>query len=265
MHYYVNLDRSPERRSHMEAALAKAGIEAERIAAVDGSEMSEEERRAWSPPGPGRLLLPGEIGCFLSHRRGWERFLATEATHALFMEDDAVLSSHFGDVLRRMPKWSRGTHIVQLEVREHGRRLVGHGGRWIGTGHRLRRLHDPAMGTAAYVLSRDAAEMALARSQTFRTPVDAFLFVDSRGPFGGTPRHIVLPGVVIQADRQPGSEVSDDVKSSLIGDVSLRAGRAAPKETEGRRPAPRKPTSKAGRLWREIRHFARYTKLRFKP
>ena len=265
MIYYINLDRSPERRSHMEATFAKAGLDATRISGVDGFAMSEEERRRWNPPGRGRLQLPGEIGCFLSHRRAWEEFLATDAPHAVIMEDDAVLSSHAGEVLRRLPEWSKGTHIVQLEVREVGRRLVGLGGRRIGTGHRLRRLHDVVLGMAGYVISREAAEVALAQSETLHDPVDRFVFDDERGPFGAYRRHVVLPGIIIQADRQAYSEVSEDVKSSIIGEVDARAGRNAPKKPGGSRLSLATRKSEADRLWTEVRHFARYTKMRFKP
>jgi hypothetical protein len=84
--YFINLDRSGDRRAAMEAQLARAGLgEAyQRFAAIGG-----EGRPA------GCRLLPGQYGCFRSHHD----LLAAappDGRHVHVLEDDAVLAPDIG-------------------------------------------------------------------------------------------------------------------------------------------------------------------------
>ena len=38
----------------------------------------------------GRGLQPGEVGCYLSHKKAIEQFLSTDAPYAIVFEDDAI-------------------------------------------------------------------------------------------------------------------------------------------------------------------------------
>jgi GR25 family glycosyltransferase involved in LPS biosynthesis len=87
---YINLDRSPERRTRMEQQLADLNLEAyyRRFPAVDGKTLSL----------PNSPLKPGEIGVFLSHCRALEQARSTgQCVHML--EDDALLSRHVAPVI----------------------------------------------------------------------------------------------------------------------------------------------------------------------
>ena len=69
------------RLDHMDALMARLPG-AEVLPAVDGRVMSEAERGAICRPVLHRPAYPfppkpGEIGCFLSHRRAWERIVAS--------------------------------------------------------------------------------------------------------------------------------------------------------------------------------------------
>ena len=76
----VNLPRHTERLAKVTAVLQDAGIEFDTIAAVDGALLSPAELEA-NVTAAGRLLLTrGMIGCFLSHRRCWERCVASGTT-----------------------------------------------------------------------------------------------------------------------------------------------------------------------------------------
>lgn len=91
--YYINLDRSQERREYMESELRRVGIydHYERFSAVDGKALAEVR---------GPLAAP-EIGCFLSHSavvdlpHGDEPFI-----HIL--EDKARLATTFDAVVTRL-------------------------------------------------------------------------------------------------------------------------------------------------------------------
>ena len=77
-HYYINLDRSPDRRAHMESHLGAHNLAMERIAGIDGHALSDNTPgvdRALYRRCHGRNIRPGEIGCYLSHLRALEVFL----------------------------------------------------------------------------------------------------------------------------------------------------------------------------------------------
>ncbi|MBR1608613.1 MAG: glycosyltransferase family 25 protein [Kiritimatiellae bacterium] len=101
--YVINLDRSPERLAETKRQLDAAGLPFERFPAVDGRALSPAERREACPPlrfwlaNGFRSVLPGEIGCALSHRGVWERIADGPGDVAAVFEDDAVLDA---DALR---------------------------------------------------------------------------------------------------------------------------------------------------------------------
>jgi len=81
--YYINLDRSPDRRAVMDAQLARLGLTERyrRFVAVDGS-----------PPGiVSPTLTASELGCFASHHV-LLRSQTESATHLHVIEDDIVLA-----------------------------------------------------------------------------------------------------------------------------------------------------------------------------
>lgn len=81
--YYINLDRSLERRTHIESELARHGRGQvyERFSAADGNAYKL----------PNQRLAPGEMGCFLSHLFLLQQKL-TAGVHLHIVEDDVILS-----------------------------------------------------------------------------------------------------------------------------------------------------------------------------
>ena len=87
--YYINLDRSPERRAFMERQFDTIGVAAKRLKAVDGRDLD--------PLGhPHSSLSAPERGCLLSHRLAWTSLLESDATFAAVFEDDVRLSRDAG-------------------------------------------------------------------------------------------------------------------------------------------------------------------------
>jgi len=88
--FYINLDRSPERRRTLEAHIAELGLKDHyaRFAAVDGKTVD------LSP----HALKPGEVGVFLSHYKALEQAKgAGKCVH--IVEDDVILSKHVRPVI----------------------------------------------------------------------------------------------------------------------------------------------------------------------
>ena len=101
MHAFViNLEKSAERRAHMTKILSGCkGIDAEFVVAVDGRGMSEEEKRIVfdvekSEKHYAKRILPGEIGCTLSHQKCYKKLTQDkDLEYALILEDDIMLKS----------------------------------------------------------------------------------------------------------------------------------------------------------------------------
>jgi GR25 family glycosyltransferase involved in LPS biosynthesis len=81
--FYVNLDRSTERRARVEAEIARhaTGQAYQRVAAVDGQTFNL----------PSERLRRGEVGCFLSHLFLLQKKLDSDC-HLHVVEDDVVFS-----------------------------------------------------------------------------------------------------------------------------------------------------------------------------
>ena len=89
---YINLDRSPARRAHMEAQLARYGVGGRyaRFAAIDGSVLKLARS----------MVTPGEAGAFVSHASVLDQARSRNVpVHIL--EDDALLSEHVQRVIEQ--------------------------------------------------------------------------------------------------------------------------------------------------------------------
>jgi len=96
--YLINLDRAVSRLKLMEDELRAAGIhDYQRVAAVDGQRLTEHDfiiRNRFK-----KEISPGEIGCFLSHVKTMQSFVASSLDYAVVLEDDAKLKAQFKQVV----------------------------------------------------------------------------------------------------------------------------------------------------------------------
>jgi glycosyl transferase, family 25 len=156
--YVINLDRSPERLKEITRQLEKFGLGFQRVQAVDGKlanptqkalldEMKYQSRH-------GKTSLPGELGCYLSHVRVIEVFLASDSPFAIILEDDAILEDGFiqgiEELLKHANRWDMvklsgvhsGTPVSVLQLNQN---LV------------LAVMFSKCTGSSAYILNRRAA------------------------------------------------------------------------------------------------------------
>ena len=141
-------------------------------------------------------MRPGEIGCYLSHLAAMQAFLATDASHALILEDDATLLPALPDVLARAT--SRET-VATLGRAQAGKPPHGFQARPAAAhaAHALCVNLFRSTGSAGYVLSRHAAEVYLDKLLPIGQPFDhAF----DRGWFLGLRMREVRPAGGLRAD-----------------------------------------------------------------
>ncbi len=119
----INLDRAADRMAHMQMLLARAGIAYTRVPAVDGAtlqrphpDFSEGHFRHLH----GRLWAPKELGCYLSHIECLRTFLASDASHALILEDDVRFEPDLLQVLAQARPHARHWNMLRLSTVNSG-------------------------------------------------------------------------------------------------------------------------------------------------
>jgi hypothetical protein len=100
--FYINLDRSVDRRAVMDAQLARLKLREQyrRFPAVDGDKLDVTNAK----------LTAGELGCFTSHYRLLQQNLDS-ATHLHVIEDDVVLAGCTASVVQQI--------VASTTIEEH--------------------------------------------------------------------------------------------------------------------------------------------------
>lgn len=91
--YLVSLDQDSAKREILKERFPRYYPEMEKVNAVDGRKLSAKEFFDYiaTPIARGhRLMLPGEVGCSLSHVHALKAFLDSGAKAALVLEDDVI-------------------------------------------------------------------------------------------------------------------------------------------------------------------------------
>jgi len=175
--YLINLDRRPDRLAVMASQAETLGLGLTRIPAVDARAADPAALDRWfAPSGPLGEIPRGDKACFLSHRRAWEAFLATDDAHAVVLEDDVRLSPVAGALLASDAWVPAGIGLVKLEhYGPRGQRVLLTDFRQAGKDFKLARMLSRHTGAAAYLIARPAAELLLA-GRRFDLPVDHLMF-----------------------------------------------------------------------------------------
>jgi len=95
----INLARHTSRRANVTQELSSHNISFSFIDAVDGTNLTNSELSRNATALARWFMTPGMIGCFLSHRRCWEKCVRSGKPLLVF-EDDVVLDEKFGDVAK---------------------------------------------------------------------------------------------------------------------------------------------------------------------
>lgn len=203
----INLDRAQDRWSRMQQQVQAIGLSVERVSAVDAQAMAPEEIASHVPAvdDPSKVvypreLKPGEVACFLSHRKCWQRLVDSGERWGLIFEDDVTLSPKFLAFAASenwIPEEAQLLHFglchesEMVDATPQCERLIE------GRKYELIRQIKPFLsGAYAYLISSPAAAKALDLSKTIVAPVDDFLF-SPLSPFtNGVFAYRVIPALV---------------------------------------------------------------------
>lgn len=193
----INLDRSTDRLAHMSSAFDAMGLPFERVPAVDG-----RLARSGKSAGGGDGLTDAELGCLLSHMACWNLAAASADRWTAIFEDDVHFSADAAAFLAAAAWIPDDADLIKLETFLEAT-LLGIRGKPAGAGHRVRPLRGNHLGSAGYIVSREAAARLLASPQMSRLHADRALFDFSRHP------DFLQTAVIYQLD--PAICVQDDV------------------------------------------------------
>lgn len=214
--FVISLERAVERRPQVERIVASCPWHCEVAPAADGSKLSASEidfayqRFRYRPRYP-LPLRPGEIGCFLSHRRLWQRMVDQQIDVALILEDDVELQRPLFDSALQFAVDHLGPcDYVQFQVREIGAR---HRALFRDGELTIVQPKVTPLRTSAQLVTRGAAERLLAVSQPFDRPVDTFLQMTW---LTRVAMKVVLPRSVIEVSQQLGGSMIGGKKKPLM-------------------------------------------------
>lgn len=189
----INLDRQPERLSHMRSQLDKLGLAYERVAAIDKYALTSADLPANS------TMTPGELACACSHFACWTRALECGDDEVLILEDDVFIAPQLTDVLAAHAPLPADAHLVRFETRRQRVQLDNHYHAY-SEGIALRRMYSAHPGTAGYVITRKGAKRLLAERWRYDHALDGALFEPKSALFHELVVYQCDPGLVIQAD-----------------------------------------------------------------
>lgn len=175
--YLINLDRSPERYAYVRESLETLGFPYERIAAIDGKNLSSKEIQesvdlATYHQWMGHLPKVGMIGCCLSHMKAWETFLASPYECALIFEDDVSFEpSHLRTAIESLLRTPTLWDINSFEISHKGTPLCL---KKIGQTQELVLYLTEITHAGAYLINRKAAKRLLEKSLPIKMPIDHY-------------------------------------------------------------------------------------------
>lgn len=206
--FVIHLERAHQRRPQVERIVAACPVPVHVLDAVDGAAMTEEQRadvyvKDLNRPRYPFEIGPGEIGCFLSHRKAWQAILDRDLTAGLVIEDDVEIDvAVFEEALELALGEMTAQSYMQFQVRR-----VPQGGTVIvsADGCEIRRPVVVPLRTSAQLVGREAAERLLALTRHFDRPVDGVLQM----PWvTGVPIDCVVPsGVIDRTSARGGSTI----------------------------------------------------------
>jgi GR25 family glycosyltransferase involved in LPS biosynthesis len=175
----VNLDRSSVRLDSIQRNFEKYQVDFERVPAVDGAALADEEIDRVYEPALNRRnyfapLKRSEVACFLSHRKAWAHFLASPADFVVVVEDDILFQMPPQDLVDQLAGVVGRDQPTLVKV--YCKRPVQ--GRLVAElDHTYRLIHPTVapLNCQAQMLNRAAAEKLLQSTVTFWEPVDVAL------------------------------------------------------------------------------------------
>lgn len=182
--FLINLRRDIVKYRHMEALFSLNGLTFVRVDAVDGNRVEKDKLERYVSQSQaeeifGRALVPGEIGCALSHISVYEKILEAGDELAVILEDDVVFDASFKSCLEKIDRLPADWEVV----------LLGHGAiesvfveapasfwrrKDFWGGRKCVRFSEFPFGTYGYLINQNGAKKLLEATRSIVKPIDHY-------------------------------------------------------------------------------------------
>jgi len=182
--YYINLDRSRDRRNNIESMCQRHGLNPERFPAVDGKLLNLDDPKyqkalkkiKWWFLIENRKNV-GHFGCYLSHMSIFEKFLQTDKQYCFILEDDAefITSNLKEGILKNMKNLPPDWDILLLGYEVNG---GPNGYKQVREGNKGTRLKNGLLnlnyftGLQGYIINRNCAHKLIDNLQELDWIID---------------------------------------------------------------------------------------------
>lgn len=176
--FVICLERETERRQRIQKHLDTLGIDFSFTSAVDGRLLTASEKEQYyseplSIKTRGRQLASGEIGCYLSHSRIWEKVVNENISQVLIIESDAVFSEEAVRVINAINTKNIDWELLMLFYREC---FPAFRGRLpITSQSKLVRFSNKTSCATAYLVTLEGAHKLLKKAYPIQMPVDDYM------------------------------------------------------------------------------------------
>lgn len=174
--YVISLARAESRRDNIKHRLNALGASYEIVDAVDGKTADpaiyqSRLRQDIARRKKGRELLPGEIGCHLSHYHLWQRIVAEQIPQAIVLEDDAAPNADFCAVIADILSLNVPWDVINLAA-DSKRRTDAMLRGLAGKDYVFGRYQEKLLRTHAYLISLAGAKKVLDICREIAEPID---------------------------------------------------------------------------------------------
>lgn len=213
----ISLRDATDRRARAAAQMQRQGIAFEFFDACDG----ESGRRVFASCNEeqfvlhtGREITPGEIGCYASHKRLWQRCVDSNRP-LLIMEDDFCLEPGFASAVRTTAKIIGELNFVRLQDERRGAsRAIMPLGKF-----QLERYTKTPHCAMCYAITPRLARRWLELFQDFNAPVDVVL---KHVWTFDNPMYCLTPYTVSSGDLSFDSMIGDRAKCQKCAHTRMR-------------------------------------------
>lgn len=174
--FLINLKDSTDRLKRSSDQLSYQNIDFERIDAIHGKYLSndnilEHYSKELNSKSYYRSLSLGEIGCYLSHRKAWQRIVDLKLDYAIIMEDDFKLVGDLNKVFNALESLNNQWDIIKLASYNNRERPIRYKTQ-IDADFEIV-IHNKTMtGCCAQAITYKGAKKLIEFSQQFGRPVD---------------------------------------------------------------------------------------------
>lgn len=170
--YLINLARSTDRLTACARQLESYDLPFERVDAVDGDALTPtaiSKLYNFEESSYHKHMTSGEIGCYLSHVRVWQKIVDEQLDYAVILEDDILLQDNIQEGLAALQTIQEPWDLIKLAEAPEKRKAVHH---IPANDFALVTYNKVPSRTCAQVVSLAGAKKLLATSITIKRPID---------------------------------------------------------------------------------------------